>query len=133
LIVIQRGWRQGLRDALSATRKRTEVDIDKTCSRHYFEFLSAVQELLEIRNSTGEIYSSVVEVHKEFSISGEDLVKHLNILDSKKAQNESNLRSLEIIQHCKELSSIMVKAQECITSHNYYVAISYVDHLRAEV
>ena len=75
----------------------------------------------------------MIEVHKEFSASGEDLVKHLNTLDAKKAQNESNLRSLEIIQHCKELSSLMVKTQECITYKSYYVAIESVEKLRAEV
>ena len=130
---MQRGWRAGLADSITNTRKKTEADIAKTCARHYFEFLSAVRELVEMRGSAEELSALVSEVNKEFSSAGEDLLRQLNALELKRQQSESNAKALEIVHHCKELASLIVKAQEHITNQSYYAAIACVDTLRTEM
>lgn len=118
---------------LTAARKRVEGDIERICSRHYFDFLGAVQQLLRVRTDTAKLASAVHEVDDEFSSTGEELLKVLNDLEAKKIEYDSNKKSIEILKQCEATTAEMVKANEYIRAGNFYAAVGCVDSIRADL
>jgi hypothetical protein len=45
---LERGWGHELIEILQQSQSKREKEIDKICSRHYGDFLDAVQELLTL-------------------------------------------------------------------------------------
>jgi hypothetical protein len=129
----QRGWRLPLLENLTAARKRVEGDIERICSRHYFDFLGAVQQLLKVRTDTVRLASAVHEVDDEFSATGEELLKVLNDLEAKKIEYDSTKKSIEILKQCEATTAEMVKANEYIKAGNFYAAVGCVDAIRVDL
>ncbi|CAM9465550.1 unnamed protein product, partial [Ectocarpus fasciculatus] len=130
---LQRGWRSDLSDYITTARKGVEGDIEKICSRHYYDFVSAVQDLLSIRSSSAELMELVGAVNHEFGTAGQELLQVMSDLEAKRRQGESNARALEIVQHCREVSRVLARADEHMSNYNYYAAISCVDKLRTDL
>jgi hypothetical protein len=129
----QRGWRSNLSDNITSARKGAEGDIEKICSRHYYDFVSAVQELLTIRSSSSELTGLVREVHHEFSTAGDILVQVLSDLETKQRQGESNARALDIVRHCRAVGEELGRAQAHMDGQRYYAAIACIDRLRTDL
>ncbi len=56
---------------------RKEKEIQDICSRNYQGFISAVDELLQVRSETLELRDSVISLNQGIQSSGEILIKHV--------------------------------------------------------
>jgi hypothetical protein len=120
-------------ETMADAKQRRENEIDKICSRHYGDFLTSVQELLQIRGSADDISHKILEVHEIFDEATEKITSILKQLDTLQAESENANNVLSDVQRCKEFTTLMVQAKKCIAEEDYFSALTTIEVLKREL
>lgn len=127
---LERGYAANFMESLVEARRKKEGEIDRICARHYSDFLSSVAEMLRMRGSASALTKLVSEVHRDFSDSGEDLIKVLTNLEEIQTEREQARVVLESTLRCKDLATLMVQAKTQIDAEDHYQAMRTLDKLQ---
>lgn len=120
-------------ETIHAAKSKREKEIDKICSRHYGDFLTSVQELLEMRDPAATLSMSIQQVNKSFEESFQDLSDVIKSLETLQLEREHSRIALKEILRCRDLTHIIVQAKQFLADSDYYRALSSIEQLREEL
>lgn len=130
---LQRGWGLEFIETITAAKNKREKEIDKICSRHYGDFLTSVQELLEMRGPAKSLSTAIEQVNKAFEESFQDLSDVIKSLETLQLEREHSRSALKDIQRCRDLTHIVVQAKQFLADSDYYSALASIEKLRDEL
>jgi hypothetical protein len=87
-------------ETIGVAKSKREKEIDKICSRHYGDFLTSVQELLEMRGPAENLSTAIEQVNKAFEESFQDLSDVIKSLETLQLEREHSRNALKDIQRC---------------------------------
>ena len=130
---MQRGWGLEFIETIAAAKHKREKEIDKICSRHYGDFLTSVQELLEMRGPAENLSTAIEQVNKAFEASFQDLSDVIKTLETLQLEREHSRNALKDIERCRDLTHIIVQAKQFLADCDYYSALASIETLREEL
>ncbi|CEG77069.1 hypothetical protein RMATCC62417_11872 [Rhizopus microsporus] len=68
--IIETGKRTAFLDSLDALIRKKDAEIERMCNIHYQEFVSAVDQLLKVRQGSVELRKKLTDVNQALQIRG---------------------------------------------------------------
>jgi hypothetical protein len=130
---LENGWGQQFYEILKLSQNKREKEIDKICSRHYFDFLHAVQELLTMRDTAHDISDSITEVHSFLSEISQNLFSELKKLETLQFEKENSQQSLQEMIYCQQITALVVQTKKAIQGKDFYGALNTLEILVEEL
>ena len=107
-----------------------EAEIERICSDNHQDFISSVNQLLEVREGTVTLTSEILELNQAIQASTEHLAEHKKALVESRGVRQNIDEANEALQGCLEVLRLTNQVHDLLSKKNYYSALRVLDELR---
>eukprot|EP01114_Cavostelium_apophysatum_P016402 TRINITY_DN4653_c0_g2_i1.p1 TRINITY_DN4653_c0_g2~~TRINITY_DN4653_c0_g2_i1.p1 ORF type:complete len:339 (-),score=125.14 TRINITY_DN4653_c0_g2_i1:78-1094(-) len=102
---------------------RKENEIEQICNWNYQEFITSVDELLEVRVETQKLQNSLLSLNKEFQLAGRDAIEKYKLLLQHKRMRQHITIAMEAIKQSQTVLELVATMNKYLMQREFYLAL----------
>ncbi|CAO3659662.1 unnamed protein product [Rhizopus microsporus] len=128
--IIETGKRTAFLDSLDALIRKKDAEIEQMCNIHYQEFVSAVDQLLKVRQGSVELRKKLTDVNQALQIRGTKWAARKKELTNARKIQQNIEDAIEALQSSLVLLESANKVNEQLDQKKYYAALKILNNLQ---
>ncbi|KAG1175862.1 hypothetical protein G6F70_003830 [Rhizopus microsporus] len=128
--IIETGKRTAFLDSLDALIRKKDAEIERMCNIHYQEFVSAVDQLLKVRQGSVELRKKLTDVNQALQIRGTKWAARKKELTNARKIQQNIEDAIEALQSSLVLLESANKVNEQLDQKKYYAALKILNNLQ---
>ncbi|EIE89524.1 hypothetical protein RO3G_14235 [Rhizopus delemar RA 99-880] len=127
--ITESGKQAAFLDSLDALIRKKDAEIERMCNSHYQEFVSAVDQLLKVRQGSVELRKKLTEVNQTLQTTGTKWAGRKRELTNAKKVQQNIEDAIEALQSSLVVLESANKVNEQLEQKKYYAALKTLDNL----
>lgn len=116
--------------AFDAFSNERESEIEKICNANHQEFVSSVNQLLQVRQNTGDMTDEILELNASIQESIDKLAEQKKALVDSRGVRQNLNEASEALTACLEVLRLANQVYDLLKDKNYYAALRSLDELQ---
>ena len=121
---------QQLIHSLSQISANREAEIEQVCNSNHQEFVTSVNQLLEIREGTVSLTSEILGLSQSIQTSTEKLAQQKRALVESRGVRQNIDEAAKALRDCSEVLRLANQIHDLLGKKNYYAALRALDELQ---
>ena len=121
---------QQLVQSLSHISTSREAEIEQVCNSNHQEFVTSVNELLQVREGTVSLTSEILGLNQSIQSSTEQLAQQKRALVESRRVLQNVDEAARALQHCSEVLRLANQVHDLLGKKNHYAALRALDELQ---
>ncbi|RCI06211.1 hypothetical protein CU098_005927 [Rhizopus stolonifer] len=127
--ITETGKQAAFLDSLDTLIRKKDAEIERMCNSHYQEFVSAVDQLLKVRQGSVELRGKLTEVNQTLQIRGTKWAERKRELTNAKKVQQNIEDAIEALQSSLVVLESADKVNDQLDQKKYYAALKTLDNL----
>ena len=124
------GRAHNLLQSLTQLADDREAEIERICSTNHQEFTTSVNQLLNVREGTVELASSILELNESIQSSTERLADQKKSLVESRGVRQNINETNQALDDCLEVLRLANQVHELLGKKSHYAALRALDELQ---
>ncbi|KAL4989064.1 exocyst complex subunit Sec15-like-domain-containing protein [Aspergillus falconensis] len=116
--------------SLSKFASEKEAEIETICNTNHQEFVSSVNQLLQIREGTVSLTAEILDLNQSIQASTEKLAEQKKALVESRQHRQNIDETSRAIQDCLEVLRLANQVHELLAKKNHYAALRALEELQ---
>ncbi|EED12549.1 Exocyst complex component Sec15, putative [Talaromyces stipitatus ATCC 10500] len=116
--------------SLSRFASDKEQEIENICNTNHQEFVTSVNQLLQIREGTVSLTSEILDLNQSIQSSTEKLAEQKKALVESRSHRQNIDESLRALQDCLEVLRLSNQVHDLLGKKNHYAALRALEELQ---
>ncbi|KAG1473874.1 hypothetical protein G6F56_000693 [Rhizopus delemar] len=121
--ITETGKQAAFLDSLDTLIRKKDAEIERMCNSHYQEFVSAVDQLLKVRQGSVELRGKLTEVNQTLQIRGTKWAERKRELTNAKKVQQNIEDAIEALQSSLVVLESADKVNDQLDQKKYYAAL----------
>jgi len=129
-LVLDRNWTNSYKDLLSEHEHLQKRKIDKLCAKHYQDFVSSVESLVNVKYDITNLKQKIRDYNEKVQESGKSVISAVEKLMPQRHIRQRIEQALEVLQNCASRIESIKEAQRQIEEKRYVQALRTLARLQ---
>lgn len=120
-----------LLQCLAQISDQRESEIERMCNTNHQEFITSVDQLLRVREGTGQLTSDILKLNESIQASTERLLEQKKALVESRNVRQNIDEATQALNSCLEVLRLANYVHELLAKKNHYGALRTLDELQS--
>ena len=107
-----------------------EHDIERLCNSNHQEFVSSVNQLLNVRKGTVDLTDEILKLNESIQTSTQKVVEHKKALVDSRDVRQNIDEATQALRLCLEVLGLANRVEELLRNKKHYAALRTLDELQ---
>jgi hypothetical protein len=119
-----------LAEQLARFSESREHDIERLCNSNHQEFVSSVNQLLNVRKGTVDLTNEILKLNESIQTSTQKVVEHKKALVDSRDVRQNIDEATQALRLCLEVLGLANRVEELLKNKKHYAALRTLDELQ---